>query len=50
MHVMLLYAIIKTLDDIEMDTSDFGKRFDNQNRSLYKDSYKEVAPGTRGVH
>jgi len=32
------------------DTSDFGKRFANQNRSFYKYSYKKVAPGTRGAH
>ena len=32
------------------DTGDFGKRFANHNGSFYKDSYKEVAPGTRGAH
>ena len=40
----------KVLPWVIGDTSDFGKRFANQNRSFYKYSYKKVAPGTRGAH
>ena len=40
----------KVLPRVIGDTSDFGKRFANQNRSFYKYSYKKVAPGTRGAH
>ena len=40
----------KVLPWVIGDTSDFGKRFANQNRSFYNYSYKKVAPGTRGAH
>ena len=40
----------KVLPWVIGDTSDFGKRFANHNRSFYKYSYKKVAPGTRGAH